>query len=191
MDIKDNEHKMLIEDHDYDGIKELDNNPPPWIMWILYITIFWSAFYLAVFHVLKIGDLQETEYIKEIEKANIQKELISQSNTFDEENILLLESETDLNAGKELFISKTCVTCHGNLGEGNAIGPNLTDEYWLLGSSPSDVFKTIKYGNSIKGMTAFKDQLTDANMQQLTSYILVKLQGTNPPNAKEPQGEKK
>jgi cytochrome c oxidase cbb3-type subunit III len=37
-------------------------------------------------------------------------------------------------------------------------------------------------------MIAWKDQLNAASMHQVASYI-VSLKGTNPPNAKAPQGE--
>jgi cytochrome c oxidase cbb3-type subunit III len=38
-------------------------------------------------------------------------------------------------------------------------------------------------------MIAWKDQLRPAQIQAVASYILT-LKGTNPPNAKAPQGEK-
>jgi len=190
MEIKENERNALIEEHDYDGIKELDNKPPPWIMWLFYITIFWAVMYLVVFHVLKIGKLQDQEYVEEVNKATILQQQLAATKTFDETNVVLLTDDASLSLGKEMFTAKTCVTCHGSQGEGNAIGPNLTDEYWISGNTPNDVFKTIKYGNAIKGMTPFKDQLNDEKIQQLVSYVLVSLKGSNPPNAKAPQGEK-
>ena len=38
-----------ITDHEYDGIKELDNPPPRWIMMLFYLTIGWSMLYGAYF----------------------------------------------------------------------------------------------------------------------------------------------
>ena len=71
---------------------------------------------------------------------------------------------------------------------GGGIGPNLTDVYWLHGGSIADIFKTVKYGVPEMGMQAWKSELRPANMQEVSSYILT-LAGTNPPNAKAPQGE--
>ena len=34
-----NEDDKLLIEHSYDGIQELDNRPPPWIMWLFYITV--------------------------------------------------------------------------------------------------------------------------------------------------------
>ena len=56
------------------------------------------------------------------------------------------------------------------------------------GRHVNDIFKTIKYGVPAKGMIAWKSQLRPSDIQNLASYILT-MQGTNPPNAKEPQGE--
>lgn len=186
MDIRDNEKKKLIEDHDYDGIKELDNNPPPWIMWVFYLTVLWSAGYFG-YYVFFGGPNQDMEYSKEIAIADSAK-TDSLTNGLDENNIILLKDEKDFLAGSELYKSKTCFTCHGNNGEGNNVGPNLTDKAWLHGNNPNDVFKTIKYGYITKGMLPYKDQLSDKQILELTSYILVKLKGSNPANAKGPQG---
>ena len=79
------------------------------------------------------------------------------------------------------------MTCHGTSGEGNAIGPNLTDDAWIHGCKFDDVFSLIKNGFPTKGMTAFKGQLSDEKIQQVASFVL-SLKGTNPANAKAPQG---
>jgi cytochrome c oxidase cbb3-type subunit 3 len=88
--------------------------------------------------------------------------------------------------GKELF-TKSCVACHGTLGEGG-VGPNLTDEYWLHGGGMNDIFKTLKYGYPEKGMQSWQQQFSPKQMAQIASFIKT-LKGTNPPNGKAPQGE--
>ena len=82
-----------------------------------------------------------------------------------------------------------CAACHGMAAEGNAIGPNLTDEFWIHGCKFDEIFNSIKNGYPAKGMTAFKTQLTDEKLAQVTSYV-VSLKGSNPANAKAAQGEK-
>ena len=99
----------------------------------------------------------------------------------------LLEGEGDIAKGKSIFTGK-CIACHGETGGGNAIGPNLTDKYWLHGGDIKDLFKTIKYGVPAKGMQSWQTQLRPNEMQQVASFIL-SLQGSNPPNAKAPQGD--
>jgi mono/diheme cytochrome c family protein len=53
-------------DHDYDGIQELDNDLPPWWLWLFYITIGIAVIYMLHYHVFRTGDLQIAEYYKEI-----------------------------------------------------------------------------------------------------------------------------
>jgi mono/diheme cytochrome c family protein len=98
-----------------------------------------------------------------------------------------LTDEASLQAGQDIYI-KYCLTCHGSLGEGG-IGPNMTDDYWLHGAGVSNVVNVIKTGVPAKGMISWRGVLNENQMLQVASYILT-LHGTNPPNAKNPQGEK-
>ena len=59
--------KDTMLDHDFDGIKELDNDMPPWWLWLFYITIIISVVYMLHYHVFKTGDLMVAEYHKEID----------------------------------------------------------------------------------------------------------------------------
>ena len=172
--------KLMI-DHDYDGIKELDNPPPPWLMIIFYATIVWSVFYVFYYHVFD-GPSQEAEYLTEMEEAKANIPVVA----FDENNITLLTDEASMVEGEKLYATKTCDVCHGATN----IGPNLTDEYWIHGNDIAEVFKVVKYGVAEKGMTAFKTQMTDVQMQQVSSYILHKLKGSETTNTKGPEGEK-
>lgn len=180
------DEKDLLIDEEFDGIQELNNPAPRWIMALFFITIFWGAMYWVHFHTYKQGVLQDEEYANEV-AAFESKRPVSQ---FDENNIVLLSDGGSLDEGKTLFTSKNCHTCHGVNGEGHVVGPNLTDNYWIHGGDANSVFKTIKYGVIEKGMTPFSNQMSDSDIQKLTSYILNKLVGSDPPNAKEAQGEK-
>jgi len=61
-------------------------------------------------------------------------------------------------------------------------------EYWIHGGSISSIFKTIKYGVAAKGMIAWQSQFSPSQMQKIASYVK-SMQGSNPPGAKDPQGE--
>ncbi len=183
---KSDELQDSILDHEYDGIKELDNPPPKWIMAIFYITIGASIIYGAYYFWLGVGDHQEAEYAKKSELHDAKYQLANQSS----EDLVMLTDDESLKKGGEVYTTMNCFACHGMHGEGNAIGPNLCDEYWLNGCSFNDVFNIIKNGNPAKGMTPFKGQINDEKIQQVASYILGELMGTTPENAKAPQGEK-
>ncbi len=181
--------KDLELDHEFDGIKELNNPIPFWFNLLFYGTVVAAFIYLMAYHVLNIGDLQHKEYETELVQAEISKQayIKKAGNLIDENTVTELTDKAKLDKGMETFKAK-CAVCHGDKGEGK-VGPNLTDEYWLHGGDVKSVFKTIKYGVPSKGMVAWQNSLNGVQIQEVTSFIL-SLKGTNPPGAKEPQGEK-
>lgn len=180
------EHTILL-DHEYDGIKELDNNLPPWWKWGFYLTIGIGIVYLFHFHAFKTGDLQIEAYNKTMAQAelDIQAYLESQAMNVDEKTATLLTSESDLSAGKDIYM-QYCKVCHLDQGQG-LVGPNFADAYWIYGNDIKDLFKVIKYG-ATRGMKSWKDELNPIQMQQVASFIKT-FEGTNPPNPKDPEGE--
>ncbi len=58
--------KDVLLDHDYDGIRELDNDMPSWWVYMFYVTIVIAVIYLLYFHVFNLGDLSREEYYKEM-----------------------------------------------------------------------------------------------------------------------------
>ena len=180
------EADMLL-DHNYDGIKELDNALPPWWKYGFYITIVVAVFYILKFEVWHTGMNPTEEYNTEmtIAKTETDAYLASAKENVDENSVTDLDAAGNA-AGKAIF-AKTCVPCHLADGQG-LVGPNLTDEYWIHGGSIKDIFKTIKYGFPDKGMQSWQTTYSPVEMQQLSSYI-ISMRGTNPPNPKAPQGD--
>ncbi len=179
--------KEILMDHDYDGIKELDNPIPPWFNFLFYGTMIFAVVYLFYFHIA-VDWSSAGEYEAEMREAQLQKEILIRSGALvNEETVAELTDAASLSSGKDIY-AKNCASCHGKLGEG-LVGPNLTDEYWIHGGGIKNVFKTIKYGVPQKGMISWEKQLGPKRMQEVASFIL-SLEGSNPPNAKEPQGEK-
>lgn len=182
------QEEEIALDHDYDGIRELDNNLPPWWKALFYGSIAWAVVYMFYFHVTGQGDLQAEEFAQEMKQAEIQiaEYLKKEANNVDESSVTLLTDASDLAKGKSIY-DVNCVACHGMFGEGG-VGTNFADEYWIHGGGIKNVFKTIKYGVPAKGMISWQTQLKPVEMQQVASYLLT-FQGTTPENAKEPQGE--
>lgn len=182
-----NENEILL-DHEYDGIKELDNSLPPWWKYLFYVTIVWAVIYMGVYHVFGTGKLMEEEYAEEMEIAELQKaEMLAGGKFIDENSVTELTDPGSLFSGKEVY-SKYCAACHGNFGEG-LVGPNFTDEFWMHGGGIKNIFLITKNGVPDKGMISWKSQLSPKEMQEVGSYIL-SFKGTNPSNQKLPQGDK-
>ncbi|MGN6249085.1 MAG: cbb3-type cytochrome c oxidase N-terminal domain-containing protein, partial [Ginsengibacter sp.] len=177
----------ILLDHDYDGIRELDNALPPWWKYGFYLTIGFAIVYLLNYEVLGYGKNPIQEYNEEMAKAKIQMEeyAAKSGNTIDENNIKMPDAD-GLAKGKEIFTT-TCWPCHGKLGEGG-VGPNLTDDYWLHKGSLNDIYQSIKHGYPDKGMQAWGKNFSAKEINDLAGYIKT-LKGTNPPNGKAPQGD--
>lgn len=177
--------------HSYDGIRELDNITPPWFTTSFLLTILFAGIYLYRYHVAKSAPLMIEEYkiaMADAEKEKV-KNLAKQGNLVDENTVKML-SAADIEAGKGIFVNK-CAPCHAATGGSmpGGVGPNLTDDFWIHGGSLKDVFKSVKYGWPEKGMISWKDQLSANQIAQVSSFIK-SIHGSNPPGAKEPQGEK-
>jgi cbb3-type cytochrome c oxidase subunit III len=100
--------------------------------------------------------------------------------------ILAQAADTEvLGRGKATFTAM-CAACHGPDG-GGVIGPNLTDDYWLHGSSPTAVHTTVANGVLAKGMPAWGKTLQPAELDAVVAYV-ISLHGTSPASPKAPEG---
>lgn len=178
-------HERLLAGHDYDGIRELDNDLPPWWKYLFYITIIFAVVFLLVYHVFKAADLQDVKYEKEMAAAA--KLYKREDPAKAAASLTVLSDDESLADGKATF-DKICHVCHGKFGEG-LIGPNFTDEYWIHGGTIQLMYKVVINGVLEKGMISYKDQLSPKQIQNVLSYI-ISLKGSNPPNPKAPEGER-
>ena len=181
------EHEIIL-DHNYDGIKELDNDLPPWWLYGFYASIIFGAVYMVRFHIFD-GDTQYDELAQNLAQAEIELEEYKKNakNLVDVNTVEVLVDAADLKAGQKIY-EVNCVACHKADG-GGGIGPNLTDKHWILGGGIKNVFNTlVEGGRAGKGMISWKQTLKPAEMAQVASYVL-SLGGTTPAEPKEPQGE--
>lgn len=184
------EESSIEIDHSYDGIKELDNHLPPWWKWLFVGTVIWGVIYFIAYHAGGNLPLQLEEYENELVYAEEQARKIKASQpqaVIDEEALVYTADAEILAGGKSVFLMN-CVACHGPSGEGNSIGPNLTDEYWLHKGSVKDIFSTVKKGVVDKGMPAWGKTMSPKDVRDVTFYVM-SLQGSKPANPKAPQGE--
>ncbi|WP_410004953.1 cbb3-type cytochrome c oxidase N-terminal domain-containing protein [Aequorivita nionensis] len=178
----------IVLDHNYDGIRELDNKLPPWWTSLFYITIVFAVVYFVYYEVFD-GPTQIDEYETEVAIADKEIAEFKKNNKdlIDAETVELLTEPSDLAAGKAVFTAN-CVACHKDDG-GGGIGPNLTDDYWILGGGIKNVFHTISEGGRAgKGMIPWKTDLKPSEIAQVASYVL-SLHGTKPAEPKAPEGE--
>ena len=178
----------IMLDHDYDGIKELDNVLPPWWVYLFYGTIVFALVYMIRFHVMNEYD-QEQEFKNEVELAELEKSKLPKSaaDEISYETVVAVTDATSLAKGKEIF-NNACAACHKADG-GGLVGPNLTDKHWINGGGIKNIFKLISEGSKNNpSMVAWKANLSATDIQSVSSYILT-LEGSHPPEAKAAEGE--
>jgi len=172
----------------YDGIQELDNPLPNWWLGTFYLSIIFSVFYFLYYQLMD-GPSIAVNYkqsVQNYEQGQIDRQDSKEENQAD--LVSFIEKSEKITQGQAVYLAK-CAVCHGQNGEGG-IGPNVTDEYWIHGDgSPNEIFKVVEQGVLDKGMPAWKNLL---NLDDLSSTVafVYSLKGSNPSNAKAPQGEK-
>ncbi|HQH28854.1 MAG TPA: cbb3-type cytochrome c oxidase N-terminal domain-containing protein [Oligoflexia bacterium] len=180
-------HDTLLS-HDYDGIKEYDNNLPLWWLGLFWLTIFFSAGYVLYYH---YGPGPSAEQVLALQVEIAEKERLARMpQTAEpasvEQALLKLASNTEaLAAGKQVYDTR-CLACHAAQGQG-LVGPNLTDDFWIHGGKITDVKRIVEEGVLAKGMLAWKALLSERELDSVVAYRW-SLHGSNPPNPKAPEG---
>jgi cytochrome c oxidase cbb3-type subunit 3 len=175
------ESDPLLLDHEYDGIRELDNRLPRWWVWLFYITIVFAVVYMGYYHVFKLGELSAAEYARDNAAGQALK---NASQAKFEASLESLQPSTDtaiVGRGNTVYLTY-CAPCH-RPDAGGLVGPNLCDDYWIHGPKFSDNLKVIINGVPDKGMLTWKGVLQPSEIYAVASYIYT-LRGTKPPNPK-------
>jgi cytochrome c oxidase cbb3-type subunit 3 len=144
-----------------------------------------------VFHLFPVLPLPIEEYRLEVAAADESKARFLATrpqDAIDPDKLEFNNDPANVAKGKALFANVSCASCHRADGGGNSIGPNLTDNYWLHGGDVKNVFLTIQNGVVEKGMPAWGKSLSPGEVRDLSFFIL-SLQGSNPVDAKAPQGD--
>ena len=178
-----NDQDKLL-DHEYDGIKELDNNLPLWWLWTFYGAIIFSFLYWIHYQHGGGGlslDEELSQGMTTIEqlRATAQNVTPSAEGGPSAEEILAL--------GAKVY-QVNCASCHLDNG-GGSVGPNLTDDFWIHGSDEAGVKLVIEGGVLSRGMPPWKAILRPQEVSSLVVYVL-SLKGQNVSGGKAPQGDK-
>ena len=155
---------------------------------MFYATILFAFIYMARYHIFDGAD-QKDEYEMELAEAKIQIEEYKKTakDLIDVTTVELLTEASDISSGQVIF-NANCVACH-KVDGGGGIGPNLTDDYWILGGGIKNIFNTISEGGRDgKGMVAWKTDLKPSEMAQVASYVMT-LHGIAPADPKDPEGD--
>lgn len=182
----------IMENHEYDGIQEMDNKLPRWWVWLFVGAVIFSPIYFVWFHVLGITPLPQQQYEQEMARAEARIEALNEARAEAEgetpvEAIALVASKDAevLAHGKTLFTTH-CLACHMETA-GGLVGPNLTDDFWIHGPTFANNVQTILDGVPEKGMISWRPILKEDEIMAVASYIY-SLRGSAPAGGKAPEG---
>lgn len=164
--------------HEYDGIQEADNALPSWWLYSLVAAMVFSVGYWFYYEGFKAAPgLAEAYYAERAREAE-------QTGADPTDAELLAQLGTNAVAqGQQTFLA-TCAPCHEAEGQGK-IGPNLTDNFWLHGGGPVDVFRTIRDGVPAKGMPAWGPSLGRGGVLKVAAFVLSLRDSNRPGKAAE------
>lgn len=187
---KTKENDPYLMDHNYDGIEELDNPMPTWWLITFFATIIFGVIYYLHYEVTQSSTSDQELALELAEIEKIRNANTSEQPPSSPQDLQALIGDSSAISGGDKVYQAKCASCHGAKGEG-LIGPNLTDDHWIHGDGKIEsLVQVINAGVLDKGMPAWKDLIAQNDIQKIGAY-LISLQGTQPPNAKKPEGIKK
>lgn len=153
-----------------DGLVELDNPMPRWMVMVFWGTIVWGVGYLVAYPGVGLSALgwsQKGMYDAEIAEAKAKYQAAQPSDPGQALTAALGDHAAE-ERGEDTFKAQ-CAACHGAKGAG-AIGPSLRDATWLYGGTGEAIAHTITDGTA-KGMPPFKASLSATQVADLTAYV--------------------
>lgn len=178
--------------HEWDGIKELDNPPPRWLMWIFYLSIAFAAIYVVLYPAIPgfsgytkgvLGyssrDALDTS-MERMRKA--QGRFLAKISKMTPAEILKdEEARTFAIRGGRVAFGDNCAGCHNLGGVGRKGYPSLADDVWLWGGTPKAIYQTLLYGirsghpdarNSAMLPYGNGEKLNDKQVADVAEYVL-------------------
>lgn len=186
LDVQEDEKHLLI-DHSYDGIQELNHPLPSWWSSVWAITIVYAIGYFVYYQFMGGTSLQgEFEKNYKVVQAQ-QAEYKKLESAFDPGYFEKIVADDGVKKGHEVY-ELNCLPCHAEGGKGD-IGPNLTDDHWLIAKgTPETIYDVVFNGSEANGMPIWSDMISKDEIYQSVAYVMT-FHNTFK-KGKEPEGEK-
>ena len=182
------DEKHLLLDHNYDGIQELNHPLPSWWNAMFYAGIIFGICYWAYYSFLGGKTLRDELAVEMTVVKQAQAEYKLLTEAYKPEVFEQFNKPENMEQALAVF-TDNCPQCHAENGRGD-VGPNLTDDYWLVSQgTPETNYKVVYYGSEENGMPAWGEVLSSEEIYQALVYVN-SLKNTFHPEGKEPQGEK-
>jgi len=180
-------YKVKDTGHEWDGIRELENQPPRW--WIIGFHLSWImvVIYCMLFPSIPLlsgstkGLLGWTQ-VKKLKKEVVQLETIRAP--YDEKlaamspGDILKDAELSnfAQSSSRVLFGENCAACHGAGGQGAPDFPVLADDEWLYGGAVETIVETITDGREGM-MPAHGALLSKEELDNVVGYVVGLSQG--------------
>lgn len=184
----DTQHTVELREHEFDGIQEFDNHLPNWWLWTFYLACIFSFFYWLWYHGFAFGSTPMDDLRAELARGQVH----AVETMFTDDDLRAASQDAATVAAGSSVFATNCVACHaanggGTLGGIPLPGPNLTDNAWIHGGAPMQMFTTVWKGVPEKGMVTWGPVLGKERIQAVVAYILT-LRNTEVEGGKPPEG---
>lgn len=190
----DDDNKVVLRPHVYDGIQEYDQKLPNWWLFTFYIMIVWFVAWWVAYYQFGFGKSDEQEIAEAMALVQDRKEQELETLLVDLDNRSFVTdwatSDVALANGQDAFTTH-CVACHGadltatlTIPGSDPIplpGISLVDGEWKFGGEPMDVFKIINEGSPPESeghngakMEPWGDKLPAKTIAEVTAYVISK-----------------
>ena len=166
----------VLMDHEFDGIREYDQRLPNWWLATLYGAVIFSALYW--FYYFQSGIGKDDRVAVNAELAALEAKQLAALKDLDDATLWKMSTNANIVAAGELTYKGTCAACHGPEGQGvKGIGFRLTDNTWVHGSKPVQIFANINKGITYEGKPtgmAAQGQLGASKVGEVVAFLLSK-----------------
>lgn len=180
-----------VRPHTYDGIREYDKRLPNWWLNTLYGTIVFSVVYWFVHVTAALTPTDGASVDAAMAEISAARMATSIDVTNDAVFWEMSRNPVFVQAGKVTYDS-LCATCHmpslkGKTVNPAAVGPDLTDNRWLHGGTPKEIYVVVDQGVLAKGMPAWGPVIGAKKSAEVVAYVLSHHQEGEPIEVELPQ----
>ncbi len=167
--------------HEWDGIRELKNDPPRWWMIMFWLTPVWILGYCLLYPSIPLlsGSNKGLLSWTSISEYNKGRQEIDAVRAPYEEKIAAMAVKDILNdpemanyavnSIKQVF-GDNCAACHGSGGQGSKNFPILADDDWLYGGTVEKIHESITDGRGGM-MPSFQGRFTPEELKDLMQFL--------------------
>jgi cytochrome c oxidase cbb3-type subunit 3 len=167
-----------VRPHTFDGISEFDQRLPNWWLLTFYGGIVFAIAYWTVtqhFHAPTDGE-RVAAALARLEAAKLSS--LDTTKLDDAAFWQMSRNPAFTEPGKATFTT-LCASCHlasmrGKSENPAAIGPDLTDNQWVHGGKPLDLYRIVTTGVPVKGMPPWGPLLGPKKTAEVVAYVLGK-----------------